>query len=145
MIEVLRLEMRDQHLYTLWEIAALIGGLFLLYVHRRNAYRMAAIKFRESFAESLSALRNSNTCPFDILNPAFCAHEIAVHEFSRFLVFNRKAFLRAWRQYAYHERQPNYPFLEQYSSKGQSIGEGQRRQTLAIDRLEQLLSYAGHA
>ena len=113
-----------------------------LWREQRNARAAASAIFRAAFTDVLTHLRHSNTCPLDILSPAFPAHDAAVHEFSRFLGFKCKAFLRAWDQYAYHENQKSRPFLEQYASAAQSISEQRRRRQLAIERLEHLLSFA---
>ena len=136
------------------QLPAVIGGLLVAgvsgYLLWRNTFSnrraSAAAKFRATFADDLSRLRNSNDCPADILSPRFPAHEAAVTEYVQFLRwFRRKSFVRAWHQYAYHDREKNLQFLTQYSAKGQSVEEKKRRRDLAIARLNNLLSYAEHA
>jgi hypothetical protein len=121
---------------------------FVGYIGWRNNFKVrqanAAATFRAAFADTLSALRNTNSDPADILIEAFPAHEIAVNEFGVFLCFSRKAFHRAWNQYAYHET-TGIQFLEQYSSAGCSISEAKQRREFAIKRLEHLLSYANQS
>lgn len=127
--------------------AALVLACVSAYLAWRNNFKSrqaaGAIAFRTAFADTLSALRNTDADTFQTLSESFAIHESAVLEFSRFLTyFSRKAFLKAWNKSAYHEQQPNYPFLEQYSGAGQSISESKRLRNLSINRIEHILSYA---
>jgi hypothetical protein len=85
-------------------LAALLGGLLLLYVHRLNAYRSASAKFR---AEVLAALEDLYPSPAKwpgnidaFLRSVFPKLQAAVAQFRPFLAwYRRRAFDRAWLTY----------------------------------------------
>jgi hypothetical protein len=123
---------------------ACIGAYFAWRNNFKVRQANAAAAFRAAFANTLTALRNTNADPADILIDAFATHVTAVNEFSGFLCFSRNAFKRAWDKYAYHDDKGKFPhpFFEQYSNAGCSASEAKQRRELAINRLEHLLSYA---
>ncbi|WAR44209.1 hypothetical protein [Methylomonas rapida] len=127
-------------------ILACIGAYFVWRNNFKTRQANAAATFRAAFDLTLSDLRNSESnsvnATYDILMASFPAHESAVLEFSRFLGFNRKAFLEAWHKYAYHEdmKKHPFPFLEKYS--GGDVVERKRLRNLAITNINHLLSYA---
>jgi len=88
-------------------VAALVGGGFVLYVDRRNAYRVASVKFRAAVLAALSGLyphpanwpRNVRSID-EVLRRAFPALQASVDEFRSFVPRDRQpAFDQAWRIY----------------------------------------------
>jgi hypothetical protein len=85
-------------------LAALVGGLLLLQVHRLNAYRAGSTKFRAEVLSTLSGLYPSPVqWPSDIdasLRSKFAKLQAAITEFRPFLAwYRRRAFDRAWFAY----------------------------------------------
>jgi hypothetical protein len=88
-------------------LTALFGGLLLLYVHRLNARRAAAAKFRAAILGALNSLYTEPVnWPRDAMNidkvlrDAFPALQIAIAEFGPFVPWwRRRAFRKAWHKY----------------------------------------------
>jgi len=81
----------------------LIGAFTAIYVHRRNAFRSAALSFRNAFIEELSALEsvtNKRKIARDILIKSYDKHKIAVEEFRRHLgYFRKRRFDAIWKEH----------------------------------------------
>jgi len=85
-------------------VAALIGGLFLLHVHRLNAFRAASTKFRAAVLEIFKAIYPApSRWPENVdsfLRNVLPGLQSAVTEFRSFLPWYRqRAFDRAWFRY----------------------------------------------
>lgn len=122
-------------------IAALLGGLFLLTNTRMSRYREAASEFRNVIEPTISKLNNSDIATTTILEADFEKHEQAVREFSRYLVFSRRRFLKCWQDYALHP-ETGIRFLEAYSSHGVPVSKAKSNRKLAILKLTKLVNYA---
>jgi hypothetical protein len=85
-------------------LAALVGGLLLLYVHRLNAKRTASAKFRAALLQAFSGLYPiPSNWPENIdahLRGIFPVLQAAVAEFRPFVFwFHRRSYDAAWLKY----------------------------------------------
>lgn len=122
-------------------LAALLSGLFLFINSRRNAQKEAAQCFRNVISETLSKLKNCTEDTISVLETDFVKHENAVFEYSSYLFWQKRNFLSAWQDYAFHP-QTGIRFLEAYTSFGVSVSKAKTNRNLAQQKLEQLLKYA---
>lgn len=127
-------------------IGAILLACFSGYIISRNnkisRFAAASAAFRSAFSDAYSKIKNGNDDPFTILTASFSGHETAVLEFARYLnPIARKGLLGAWREYHSHEK-ANIRFIEQYTTSGVSLSQGQVNRKLAIQRIEYFLSYA---
>ena len=125
-----------------------MGGVFTLYVHRRNAKRIAATKLRAAFANALAtievAARHDEMDPNRpkvsvVLRDAFVAHAAAVEEYRPFVSANsRRAYEQAWQQYrdlAYDREELGAVFLAGIANSDAPL-------TLIRSRIHVVLSFA---
>lgn len=82
-------------------LAALVAGLLLLYVHRKNARRTATVKFRTSLFQAMTGLYPvPSNWPGNIdahLRQVFPALQQAVSEFRPYVPWHaRRSYDRAW-------------------------------------------------
>jgi hypothetical protein len=82
-------------------LTALVGGLILLYVHRKNAQRAATAKFRAAMFQSLTGLYPvPSSWPANIdshLRQIFPALQQAIAEFRPYVPwYSRRSYDRAW-------------------------------------------------
>lgn len=121
-------------------VAALLSGLFLFVNSRKNSYRDASLLFRSALEPTITELRNGNESTVSVLESSFAKHEEAVREFSKHLIWSRKEFDKCWRDYAFHP-EAGLRFLEAYTSVGVSVSKAKENRQLAIQKLQNLISY----
>ena len=130
-------------------LAALIGGFFLLHVHKQNAYRFASVKFRAAVLDALSGLYplpsswpNDTLAIEPMLRAIFPRLQAAIAEFRPFVPwYCRRAFDRAWLRYrSATEREIDYQCYLHYIP---FHGNPDPEQTLK-NNVDALLSFAKH-
>lgn len=131
-------------------LAALVGGLLLLHVHRKNARRIAAAKYRAALFESFAGLYPiPSNWPGNIdshLRQAFPALQRAVAEFRPYIPRrSRGAYDRAWFVYrlGFDGRDSDKQLYHQYmgfTDLGQPIIDPKKRFRTNVAGL---LSFAG--
>jgi len=125
-------------------LGACITYFFAIALAKRNDFKRAAFLFRRAFEDEILALQEcSGEQVFDILEKARPKHRSAVFEFRWFLKSKDiKRFDLAWKEYYYAPGEQKMRYLEQYSDKIRSnVPRGERR-SLAIKRINNLLSFA---
>ena len=93
--------MSDSSKFLVGILLALVGWLLLLYVHRKNARRIAAAKFRATLLETLSGLYPvASNWPKNVdthLRQIFPTLQCAVAEFRPYVSWHaRHAYEKAW-------------------------------------------------
>ena len=129
-------------------VAALFGGALLLYVHSRNAKRVAATKLRAAFATALATIEAASR--HDEMDPnrpkvsiflreSFIDHAAAVQEYRWFVSgTSKRAYEQAWQQYrelAYDRGEIGAVFLAQVASSDAPL-------TFIRGRIHAVLSFA---
>ena len=106
----------------------------------------AGIKLNEAFADALVALNPSvceNEDVYDLLKNSFESHLKAVTRFRGYLKEKEKsAFDKAWHEYYCQDEKSDMPFLEQYSSHIGSHSLYKKNCSLAVERINKILSFA---
>jgi hypothetical protein len=120
---------------------------FIGYVaHRNNKFirlAVAAAAFRASFSGTLASLRNGSDDPYPMLEQQFLTHESSVLEFALHLNYiQRERFMKSWHDYYCLDGDSANPLLAQYSKHLGSTELATKNRNLAIQRIEQLLTYA---
>jgi hypothetical protein len=128
--------------------AAAFGGWLLVRVHRRNAQRTAAVKFRGAFAVALAtieaAVRHDSMDPHrpkvsELLRDSFVNHAAAVEEYKPFVPTKRRlAYQRTWQQYkelAYDAAGVSAEFLAEHRDEDAPL-------TVIKNRIHAVLTFA---
>lgn len=124
-------------------LLACFVGLVTYLNNKFSRFAVASAAFRSSFSGTLSSLRNGTEDPYPMLEQQFLTHESSILEFARHLnCIERKRFMKSWRDYYCHDGDSSIPFLEQYSKYEGSIELATKNRKLAIQRIENLLTYA---
>ncbi|MGB1801141.1 MAG: hypothetical protein ACPHLK_09980 [Gammaproteobacteria bacterium] len=112
----------------------------------RHSRMEAGEKLNEAFASALIFLSPhviEDKDAYDVLNESFKAHASAVMQFRRHLSESEKGdFDKAWYEYYCHDGDKDAPFLEQYSSHIGSHESYLENCSLAVKRINKILSYA---
>ena len=131
-------------------ITALVNHFLAKSRERENslyqAILEAGIKLNEAFADALVSLSPhviENEDPYYILKNSFENHLKAVTRFRSYLKESEKSdFDKAWYEYYCKDGDKNLPFIEQYSSHIGSHDLYKKNCSIAVDRINKILSYA---
>jgi hypothetical protein len=132
-------------------LGALLGGIIGVVGTYLGAIRIAnrqflidaATKLREAFRDELATVQApGEVVALNLLEDAFKKHLIAISEFNRRLPkCKRRAFNQAWQDYHCYPQPPFIHFLEQYTTRTGSIEQKKKNRSLAIERIEHILSF----
>jgi hypothetical protein len=121
-------------------VGTVVGAIFTTNRQRRIE---AGDRLRIAFHDELAALRTESGDAHEILSSSFKKHLIAVTDFKYAISSKlRISFDKAWRDYYCDDGDTSQPFLEQYSEHIGSIEGARESRSLAIKRIEHILSFS---
>ena len=116
-----------------------------LWRERRNSFNLAAIQFRDAFADSLTNLERSDVTPHMVLHEFFNAHETAMRKFRPHLQDGSlRAFDESWKRYSecYRASQADGPLATLASAQSVLM---QKNRAIVLACVRDLVQFAKEA